>query len=288
MFRSTVAAVVRKLAPNYHKRRIWRRRFGAMRQLYHEQELHVAPLLCDKDKTSIDIGAAEGIYTVHLVHHSRNCLAFEPRLTKATELQEMFEHLSLPVQVETVALSDVQRDATLRVLASDEGRSTIERDNTLEDPDGSERYEITVPTRRLDDYDLTSVGFIKIDVEGHELPVLRGGAGTIERCRPIILAEIEERHKPNAIHDVSKFLANLGYEGYFVLSRNLLSMSCFDLTRHQNVEHIGGWRANWRRSGVYVNNFFFVPVGDRYRLEAAVSKVRSNLSDVFSSGSYSS
>lgn len=281
MIRSTVAAVVRKLAPNYHNRRIWRRRFCAMRQLYHEQELHVAPLLCDKEKTSIDIGAAEGIYTVHVVHHSRNCLAFEPRLTKATELQEMFEHLSLPVQVETVALSNVQGDATLRVLASDEGRSTIERDNTLEDPDGSEKYEITIPMRRLDDYGLDAVGFVKIDVEGHELSVLRGGSSTLRRCLPTILIEIEERHRPNSIWDSNEFLTTLGYEGYFILDRHLTPITAFDLSKHQNVQHIGSWKANWRRSGVYVNNFFFVPAHGKSRLEAAVSQVKENLSDLF-------
>ena len=38
-----------------------------MQQQYHEQELHIVPLLCDRGKTSIDIGAADGIYTIHVV-----------------------------------------------------------------------------------------------------------------------------------------------------------------------------------------------------------------------------
>jgi FkbM family methyltransferase len=281
MIRSTVAAVVRKFAPNYYKQRLWRRRFYAMSHLYHEQELYVAPLLCDKDKTSVDIGAAEGIYTVHLVDRSRDCLAFEPRATKATELKEMFEYLSLPVQVEAVALSDVQADATLRVLERDEGRSTIERHNTLEDADGSEKCEITVPTRRLDDYALDAAGFVKIDVEGHELAVLRGGSATLRRCLPTILVEIEERHKPNSIIDVNEFLTGLGYEGYFILNQGLTSIAEFDVSKYQNVEHIGNWKTNWRRSGVYVNNFFFVPADEKSRLKAVVSKVKDKLSDVF-------
>jgi FkbM family methyltransferase len=193
----------------------------------------------------------------------------------------MFEYLSLPVQVEAVALSDVQADASLRVLERDEGRSTIERDNTLEDPDGSDKYEITVPTRRLDDYGLDAVGFVKIDVEGHELAVLRGGSTTLQRFRPTILVEIEERHKPNSINDVNEFLAALGYNGYFILSRDLRPIAEFDLSKHQNVEHIGGWKTNWQRSGVYVNNFFFVPADGKSRLEVAISEVRDNLSDVF-------
>jgi FkbM family methyltransferase len=281
MIKSTAVAVLQKLAPNYYHRlsdqRFWKRRFHAMSQQYHEQELHIVPFLCDKHKTSIDIGAADGIYTIHIVDASRDCLAFEPRQPVSLELKEMAECLSLPIRVETVALSDTQGEVSLRILENDEGRSTIERENTLEDPDGSESREITVPVRRLDDYNLDSVGFVKIDVEGHELSVLRGGLATLQRCLPVILIEIEERHKPNAIRDVSEFLGDLGYEGYFVLNKHLIPVSCFDLPRHQNIEHIGGWRTNWKRFGVYVNNFFFVPRGERPRLEAAVYRVRRKL-----------
>jgi len=255
-----------------------------MKEQYHEQELHIAPLLCDKDKTSIDVGAADGVYTIHIVGASRDCLAFEPRQSLARELSEMAECLSLPIRIETVALSDGQGEASLRILEEDVGRSTIEPENTLDDPDGSIRSEITVPIRRLDDYDLESVGFIKIDVEGHELSVLRGGIETIRRCLPMMLIEMEERHKRNAIRDVQELFSDLGYEGYFLLNRNLMSINCFDLKRHQNVDHIGGWKTNWKRFGVYVNNFFFVPAEARLRLEAAVRDVRGSLSECLING----
>ena len=39
---------------------------------------------------------------------------------------------------------------------------------------GDDYGEVTIEARRLDDEALTDVGFIKIDVEGHELEVLRG------------------------------------------------------------------------------------------------------------------
>jgi FkbM family methyltransferase len=276
-----MAAAVQRLAPIYYNRRVWKRRFSTLRRLYHEQELYIVPLLCNKTKTSIDIGAADGIYTIHMVNASRDCLAFEPRQPKALELAQMVEYLSLPVRVEAVALSDVRGEANLRILEQEEGRSTIEPENILEDPDASKKSEVSVPTRRLDDYDLADVGFIKIDVEGHELAVLQGASETIRRCLPIMLIEIEERHKPNAVRDVHELLATIGYEGYFVLERRLMPGNCFDVIQHQNLGHIGGWKVNWRRSGVYVNNFFFLPVGGRSQLEAAVCKVKGNLSDVF-------
>jgi FkbM family methyltransferase len=278
MIKSTAAGVVRKVAPRF----FWHRRLSIIRRSIlrgasPEQELRVIPFLCDKTKTSIDIGASEGIYTFHMIDASRDCWAFEPRPVQLFDMREMIKYLSLPVRIEAVALSDTQGEARLRILEKDLGRSTIEQHNALEDPDGSGTIEITVPTRRLDDYELDAVGFVKIDVEGHELSVLRGGCETIRRCRPIILIEIEERHKPNAIHDVSEFLGGFGYEGYFILDRNLVSMDYFDRSKHQDSRNIGGWRTNWKKSGIYVNNFFFVPSGVKTRLEAAVGRARGDL-----------
>jgi FkbM family methyltransferase len=278
MIKSAIAHTVKKVAPTYYKRRSWKRRWSEMRSCYDEQELYIAPLLCDQKKTSIDIGASEGIYTAHIIGSSRDCLAFEPLEAKARELAEMANSLSLPVRVEAVALSDARGEATLRILKEDEWRSTIERENPLEN---AAIYEIKVPTRRLDEYDLDAVGFIKIDVEGHELSIVKGASNTIEQHRPSMIIEIEDRHKPNAIRDVGTFLTTFGYEGYFLLDRALTPISRFDFQAHQNTDNISGWGANSRKWGLYVNNFLFIPAEDLSRLEAAVAKVRSNLSDFF-------
>jgi hypothetical protein len=121
----------------------------------------------------------------------------------------------------------------------------------------------------LDDYNLASVGFIKIDVEGHELAVLRGGLKTIQRCLPMLLIEIEDRHKPRALKEVCELLGEIGYEGYFICKNQLNSVNCFDPTTHQNPKNIGGWKSGWKRSGVYINNFIFAPKRSEPRLMAA-------------------
>jgi hypothetical protein len=74
-----------------------------------------------------------------------------------------------------------------------------------------------VPALRLDDYALDRVGFIKIDVEGHELAVLKGAEATIRGSMPSLLVEIEERHSLCGIQNVTAFLTGLRYEGFFVL-----------------------------------------------------------------------
>ena len=69
---------------------------------------------------------------------------------------------------------------------------------SLSDLNGRAVQSIDVPVKRLDDLHLDQVGLIKIDVEGHELAVLRGAADTLTRNRPAVLAEAEERHHPHA------------------------------------------------------------------------------------------
>jgi FkbM family methyltransferase len=261
---SPIAKIVRKTAPTYHAKHLW----SELRYSYSEQELYVAPLLCNRDKISIDIGAANGIYTFHIVDASRECLAFEPRQPAALRISHIAKCLSLPVRVEAVALSDEVGEATLRIYEPMAGRATVESENLLADTDCSQISEVAVPRRKLDDYDFDAVGFIKIDVEGHELSVLRGASNTIERHRPLMLIEIEDRHKPNAICNVHNFLGNLGYEGYFLLNKKLMPLTCFDLAAHQQ---------NSRQSGLYINNFFFVMPENVHILESSVSRVRGNL-----------
>ncbi|MGH2322934.1 FkbM family methyltransferase, partial [Enterococcus faecalis] len=45
----------------------------------------------------------------------------------------------------------------------------------------------SVPTARLDEVIRDEVTFVKIDVEGHELNVLHGAVGLLERSQPVFL-----------------------------------------------------------------------------------------------------
>ncbi len=225
---------------NLPRRLLWRARIHRWNIGYPDPELRYLSRLCDASKISVDVGASLGLYTSHLLAHSAEVWAFEPRPSAAAELERHFA--GSPVKVHSVALSDADGETTMTVCGSDLGRSTLEKSN----PVAGE--ETAVATRRLDSYGLRGVGFIKIDVEGHEGAVLRGASETLKRCRPNLLIEIEERHKPGATADIPRALGEAGYAGWFLLGGEWRPLSAFDAAKHQRVDE-----------PPYINNFVFLP-----------------------------
>ncbi len=76
----------------------------------------------------------------------------------------------------------------------------------------------TIPLRRMDDIAetlaLTRLDFIKIDVEGWEMHVLRGGEKTIARFKPIIMLEMVEHFLRRAGSNCDELLGFLHQHGY--------------------------------------------------------------------------
>jgi FkbM family methyltransferase len=83
------------------------------------------------------------------------------------------------------------------------------------------KEKIEVPVNRLDEYieenRLAKISLIKIDVEGFELPVLRGLAGFFRKSpnRPPIVCEIAPRAYPllkSGSGELQKYMREFGYE----------------------------------------------------------------------------
>lgn len=260
--------VVTRIAPRIYQRH----KVRAIRNVMHEQEIQLLPLLCSEDKVSLDVGASAGTYTLRLMALSREVVAFEPRPDAAERLIQLLKSTDGRASVEAVALSDGTGTGRLRVLNLEPGRSTLEEGNVLRVNVGNAVTEVAVPIRALDDYHYTDVGFVKIDVEGHEGAVLRGGRGTLLDNQPTVLIESEDRHRSHAVRDVDELFADLGYVGYFLLEGRLRSMTEFEPVEHQDPRNIGGVGQDFRRFGVYVNNFVYVPQNRAARLEQDVAK----------------
>ena len=111
--------------------------------------------------------------------------------------------------------------------------------------EGREYLELSSQARRLDSLDLGDVGFIKIDVEGHETEVIDGASELIARCRPIMLVEIEEVHSGKPVRVVINEIERHGYRCF----------ALFDgaLTDARQVEST---------DDTYVFNWIFLPERD--------------------------
>lgn len=70
-----------------------------------------------------------------------------------------------------------------------------------------------VPTQVLDDLCLPDVDLICLDVEGEELNALKGALGTIARCRPVLMVELNKNLELVGLDEatVRRFIEDLGY-----------------------------------------------------------------------------
>jgi FkbM family methyltransferase len=151
-----------------------------------------------------------GIYSRWMARHARRVDSFECNPHLLPHLQRF---LPRNVELHHCALSSAPGRASLRFDPGNTGIGTIESFNRLDKNPGIRQVEsVDVEVRRLDDFQLGPVSFIKIDVEGHELEVLKGARQLLERNRPVLLIEIEQRHCPGNLKAVPLWLAALGYE----------------------------------------------------------------------------
>ncbi|WP_063753176.1 FkbM family methyltransferase, partial [Streptomyces resistomycificus] len=126
---------------------------------------------------------------------------------------------------------------------------------------------LEVPCVTLDELALREVGFVKVDVDGSELAVLRGATGLLARDRPALFVELESRIQP--IGPVVTYLSLLGYDGWVLPGDKWVPLSAFPLEAHQAtasyvVAH-GLLRRvlPFRSRPRYVNSVLFLPDGRR-------------------------
>ena len=152
-----------------------------------------------------DIGAHGGVYTLTLLDRFPNLIvhSFEP------QAEELLENL---------ALNSVRSDRVHAVAVGDEARVVSMTTKERSSNHISDAGDRTVPMVRLDDYireqKLPHPNWIKIDIEGMELPALRGAEKLLRDSRPTIVCEIiglmSDRYG-SKVSDLIGYLGTLGY-----------------------------------------------------------------------------
>jgi FkbM family methyltransferase len=213
-----------------------------------EPELPLLPALCRKDAIAVDIGANEGFFAHYLLPLAKSVVAFEPLPQMLARLRENYAG---KMEIHGVILSDREGQGVLKYPAGGYMSATIAGSNLAALESGRDIETVSAPMQTLDSFKLTNVGFVKIDVEGHEEAVLHGGLETWKREKPNLMIEIEERHAPGSLDRVSTLLTGLGYLGFYLDGKQIKPVAQFDPHRDQVRQNA--------KAGKYINNFLFFP-----------------------------
>jgi FkbM family methyltransferase len=214
----------------------------------------VVEALVEPGAAVVDVGANWGRFTARmarLVGRDGRVHSFEPSPAQRERLEQIARGRP-QVKLHGIGLSDHLRHAALR---SDDSPGSAHGRVSL---DGGQeaivlaRLDETIPPG-------DAISFIKCDVEGHELPALRGAAGTLERWKPAILVEIEVRHG-GSVEDTAALLEPLGYRGWALTDGGLLPLERFDVERDQLARLPADPAVPVPHD--YVNDFLFL-AGDR-------------------------
>lgn len=166
---------------------------------YNPDETEKILELAVPGKLCLDIGANLGAISMALESNGFSTVCFEPQ-------PEIYKLLR----------ANVSGDCFNRALGSTSGTVKMPKVSYSEKGNfgglgigGSTIYgQIDVKMDTLDSFNFEDVGFIKIDVEGFELEVLKGGRKTILRDKPVLYIEDDRAEKRAALRD---YIKELGY-----------------------------------------------------------------------------
>lgn len=161
---------------------------------------------------AIDGGAHIGTWSIAMAKRFKSVLAFEPASDTYRCLLKNLEQFDPGhvVQPHRMALGE---EAGVCIAIDDPARVGNSGARTV--MPCSHRRPGKASMVSIDMLPLYSLDFLKLDIEGHELPALRGATNTIKRLWPTIMIECK-RFKPSrngGPERAVKYLNELGYVG---------------------------------------------------------------------------
>jgi FkbM family methyltransferase len=172
-----------------------------------EKELFLLRRVVRPGMVCVDVGAAGGAHLLVMARQvgpSGRVLGLEPRPRSLRSLQRLVRLVGVADRVELhqLALAEDEGELPLRIPVVP---TRAHLPGTTVDLAGTAAFaklphrQIHVPTRRLDDVvadaGVDRVDVVKIDVEGAELAALAGAGATLDRYRPLVIAEADDLHQ---------------------------------------------------------------------------------------------
>jgi FkbM family methyltransferase len=195
---------------------------AVFRGRFETTELQFVNTFLRPDMNVLDIGAHHGLYTLlasRRVGPSGRVTAFEP---SPREYRKLLRHLRLNrcvnVRPLNCALGNEEREAELFVVEGCETGCNSLRPPNVAEPTRKIPVWVCTLDSCLDREKIEKVDFVKLDVEGAELEVLKGAGQLLARQpRPVFLCEVQEIRCSAwgyAAKEIILLLRGLGYHWF--------------------------------------------------------------------------
>ena len=190
----------------------------------YEKELSIIDHFKDKSKDAIDVGVYRGVYSYKLSKEFNQIHSFEPNPLLFPYLNKYLTKIITNMTLYNYALSNKNELTNLKI--PHRGKSIFKNNfeeiyklgcATIHETNNFEKFNnYEVECKKLDDVIKDKeISFIKIDVEGDELSVIEGANNIINKYKPTLLVEIEEKHTKKPILNTINKIKEFGYKVYF-------------------------------------------------------------------------
>jgi len=180
-------------------------------EAWFEDEWPFLPRVVQPGARVLDIGANHGVYTVALaraVGETGHVWAFEPTPTTMAHLKRSVALNRLAnVTLLEAALSDHTGSATLALNESSE-LNALGGDGSA----GGVEVELRTLDRCREEFGWERIDLVKLDAEGEEVNVVRGGRGLFAEESPLVMFELKNGTEVN--HGLIEAFESLGYSTY--------------------------------------------------------------------------
>jgi len=162
---------------------------------WFEKEIAFVRRVLQPGMRAIDIGANYGLYTLAMAQNvgpEGAVWSYEPASAASDSLRRTIERNGLTnIHLLKSALSDRQGTARLRLFEQ------TELNRLAHDGDAGEEVELTTLDAEHERRGLGSVDFVKIDAEGEEVNIIRGGERFFAGQSPLVMFERTRDGAPN-------------------------------------------------------------------------------------------
>ncbi len=196
--------------------------FKALTRQHHQELIPLLEKYIPRDGTVIDVGAHAGQFTklfAKLAPEGR-VYSFEPGSYALSIISRVIRLRKLKnVQLFPMGLSDTATEQVLHMPIKSSGAlgfglSHIGGGDTSGRATVTENITLTTLDSFAEQQSLKRVDFIKADIEGWELHMLRGAAKALARYRPVLLLEVEDKSLKRAGDSAAALLAFMDGAGY--------------------------------------------------------------------------